>query len=92
MRPRIRYALAALPGAALFVGAALLGAWADGHHHVWLSRVCVMGASAGAVVAVGGVVLAVVPRSWRPFLFPNWPRGDRLWGPRRRKLPDDWRR
>ncbi len=47
MRQRLFFALAAFPGAALFFSSALLGSWADDHHHVWLSHACVMGAGIG---------------------------------------------
>ncbi|MFB7739240.1 hypothetical protein ACFC08_33645 [Streptomyces sp. NPDC056112] len=92
MRQRLLYALAAAPGIALFFGAALLGAWADDHRHIWLSRACIMGVSVGLVVVGGSILLAITPRAWRRFVFPRWPEGQDGLFDRRMKLPDDWRR
>ncbi|WP_406383844.1 hypothetical protein [Streptomyces sp. NBC_01618] len=86
MVQRLLFALAGLVCTALFLGSAVLGAWAEDHGHVWLSRACVVGAGSGLVGAGGCLLFAVTPRALRRAVFPHWPADrDRL------KLPEDWR-
>ncbi|MFE7711968.1 hypothetical protein ACFU6I_40865 [Streptomyces sp. NPDC057486] len=88
MLQRLLYALAALPGLALSFGSAVLGAWADDHHHVWISRACIAGVALGLVVAGGCLLFAITPRAWRRIVFPHWPEGqDGLFEHSRLKLP-----
>ncbi|WP_254705830.1 hypothetical protein [Streptomyces vilmorinianum] len=88
MLQRLLYALAALPGAAILFGSAVLGAWADDHHHVWISRACVAGAAIGLVVAGSCLLFAMTPRTMRRIVFPHWPEGqDGLFERSQLKLP-----